>query len=193
MPSTISTSIVQSSILSFSDFPRLSAAKTLAKRTHPFLLKRSTSLSQGFSLRQSNQVFLFQNERRNPILERGLCSICFYNAKEESENNLEGKETKLDWPILKRWDVPWKWQTVALTMIACGLSFVLTGLVEAAVVPFLGLQIGALSLDEKAEILFIDQTIATAVVLGVVYGLTNTFQPLPDDLFRYGIDHAEVL
>lgn len=36
-------------------------------------------------------------------------------------------------------------------------SFVLTGLVEAAAVPYLGLQIGELSLDEKAEILFVDQ------------------------------------
>lgn len=27
----------------------------------------------------------------------------------------------LDWPILKRWDVPWKWQTVSLTSLACGL------------------------------------------------------------------------
>ncbi|RWW78762.1 hypothetical protein BHE74_00013001, partial [Ensete ventricosum] len=26
----------------------------------------------------------------------------------------------------------------------------------------------------------------TAVVLGVIYGITNTFQPLPDDVFRYG-------
>jgi hypothetical protein len=28
----------------------------------------------------------------------------------------------------------------------------------------------------------------TAVVLGVVYGITNTFRPLPDDIFRYGQD-----
>lgn len=34
---------------------------------------------------------------------------------------------------------------------------------------------------------FILCSIATAVVLGVVYGLTNTFQPIPDDVFRYGI------
>ena len=36
-------------------------------------------------------------------------------------------------------------------------SFVLTGLVESAAVPYLGLQIGKLSLDAKAEILFVDQ------------------------------------
>ncbi|XP_043725047.1 membrane-embedded CAAX protease MroQ-like isoform X2 [Telopea speciosissima] len=70
-------------------------------------------------------------------------------------------------------------------MFACAISFVLTGLVEAAVLPYLGLQIGELSLDEKAELLFVDQTIVTAIVLGVIYGFTNTFQPLPDDIFRY--------
>lgn len=36
-------------------------------------------------------------------------------------------------------------------------SFVLTGLVEAAAIPYLGLSIEKLSLDEKAEILFLDQ------------------------------------
>lgn len=36
-------------------------------------------------------------------------------------------------------------------------SFVLTGLVEAAAIPYLGLRIEELSLDEKAEILFLDQ------------------------------------
>lgn len=36
-------------------------------------------------------------------------------------------------------------------------SFVLTGLVEAAAIPYLGIRIEELSLDEKAEILFLDQ------------------------------------
>ncbi|XP_010258366.1 PREDICTED: uncharacterized protein LOC104598140 [Nelumbo nucifera] len=67
-------------------------------------------------------------------------------------------------------------------------SFVLTGLVEVALTPYLGFQIGELSLDEKAEVLFVDQAITTALVLGVVYGLTNTFQPLPDNLFCYMVD-----
>ncbi|KVI05562.1 hypothetical protein Ccrd_016121 [Cynara cardunculus var. scolymus] len=39
----------------------------------------------------------------------------------------------------------------------CPGSFVLTGLVEAAAIPYLGFQIGELSLDDKAEILFFDQ------------------------------------
>lgn len=33
----------------------------------------------------------------------------------------------------------------------------MTGLVEAAAIPYLGLRIDELSLDEKAEILFLDQ------------------------------------
>lgn len=37
----------------------------------------------------------------------------------------------------------------------------MTGLVETALVPYLGLQIGELSLDEKAEILFVDQAYAS--------------------------------
>lgn len=26
-----------------------------------------------------------------------------------------------NWPVLQRWDVPWQWQTVSLTSLACGL------------------------------------------------------------------------
>jgi hypothetical protein len=33
-------------------------------------------------------------------------------------------------------------------------------------------------------------SIATAVVLGVLYGILNTFQPLPEDVFRYGTDQS---
>lgn len=36
-------------------------------------------------------------------------------------------------------------------------SFVLTGLTEMAVIPFLGIDVEKLSLDDKAEILFLDQ------------------------------------
>lgn len=40
-------------------------------------------------------------------------------------------------------------------------SFILTGLIETAAIPYLGLKIEELSLDEKAEILFVDQRYAT--------------------------------
>lgn len=109
-------------------------------------------------------------------------------------------------------------------------SFVLTGLIEAAALQYSGLKIEELSLDEKAEILFVDQrcgiffsfnffllyacwfypfiyslpkyhslfthksnvlhflycSIATTVVLAVLYSLTKSFSPLPDDIYRYG-------
>lgn len=58
-------------------------------------------------------------------------------------------------------------------------------MVETAAVSYFGLQIGDLSLDQKAELLFLDQAIATAAVLGVVFSLTKSSHPLPDDIFRY--------
>lgn len=30
-------------------------------------------------------------------------------------------ENSDEWPILRRWDVPWEWQTVVLTMVGCGV------------------------------------------------------------------------
>ena len=35
------------------------------------------------------------------------------------------QESGLEWPILRRWEVPWEWQTVTLTSLACGLGCVL--------------------------------------------------------------------
>jgi hypothetical protein len=71
----------------------------------------------------------------------------------------------------------------------CSLdSFVLTGLVEQSVLTYVGFRAVEATVDQKAEILFLGQLSVTAVVLGVVYGITNTFRPLPDDIFRYGQD-----
>jgi len=33
----------------------------------------------------------------------------------------EPKQSSDEWPILRRWDVPWEWQTVMLTMVGCGV------------------------------------------------------------------------
>ncbi|XP_073145204.1 uncharacterized protein [Henckelia pumila] len=116
---------------------------------------------------------------------RGLFAVsCFKNDSDEKPLK---KESGLNWQILKQWDVPWNWQTISLTSLACGLSFVLTGLIEAATIPFSGIKIEELSLDEKAEILFVDQTIATAVVLGVLFSLTKSYNPLPDEIYRYDL------
>ncbi|XP_039126359.1 uncharacterized protein LOC120262334 [Dioscorea cayenensis subsp. rotundata] len=118
---------------------------------------------------------------------RRILSTCFCSAREKPESSAVEKDSTSVWPILKRWDVPWQWQTVVLTMFACGLSFALTGLLEAAVLPYLGFRAGEVSLDEKAEIVFVGQFAVTTVVLGVVYAITNSFQPLPDDVFRYDL------
>ncbi|KAG6429706.1 hypothetical protein SASPL_107759 [Salvia splendens] len=121
------------------------------------------------------------------LQKRGLCGICCYKDNDSKESVKE--ENRLEWRILKRWDVPWNWQTISLTSLACGISFsdsfVLTGLIEAEAVEYSGIQIEELSLDEKAEILFLDQGIATTVVLAVLYSLTKSFSPLPDDIYRY--------
>ncbi|XP_076953476.1 uncharacterized protein LOC143627575 [Bidens hawaiensis] len=116
-------------------------------------------------------------------VKRRLASVCFYESNDSS--NRKGSE--LEWPILQRWDVPWEWYTVSLTSLACGLSFVLTGLVESVALPNLGFQIGELSLDEKAQILFFDQALATAVVLATLYSITNTSERNPDDVYRYDL------
>ncbi|XP_010523459.1 PREDICTED: uncharacterized protein LOC104801795 isoform X2 [Tarenaya hassleriana] len=124
--------------------------------------------------------------RRLVDVNRRLKSVCFFNAGKESGG--EGKEaSSSEWPILQRWEVPWEWQTVSLTSLACGLSFVLTGVTEMAVLPYLGIKIEELSLDEKAEILFLDQGITTAAVLGVIFTVAKTFDPLPEDIFRYDL------
>ncbi|KZV29921.1 CAAX amino terminal protease family protein [Dorcoceras hygrometricum] len=146
---------------------------------------------------------------RVPPTRRLLAISCFKNHSDEKPL----KKSGLDWRILKRWDVPWNWQTISLSSLACGLrlsftlfkdymqsvgilswqtkyssdSFVLTGLIEAATIPFSGIKIEELSLDEKAEILFADQAIATAVVLGVLFSLTKSYFPLPDELYRYDL------
>lgn len=81
--------------------------------------------------------------------------------------------------------MPWPWQTVTLTSLACGISFVVTGLIETQALPVFGTLFAELTLDEKAEVLLVDQGVTTAVVLGVLFSFTKSFQPLPDDIYRY--------
>ncbi|XP_014490222.1 uncharacterized protein LOC106752955 [Vigna radiata var. radiata] len=139
-----------------------SSFKTISKQSHAFLHR--------------NPFFL---HHLNLGSKRALSSVCFSNAGD--------KESGLEWPILRRWEVPWEWQTVSLTSLACGLGFVLTGLTEAIALPYLGIKPDVLSLDDKAEILLLDQGITTAVILGIIYSVANTFQPLPEDLFKYDL------
>lgn len=36
-------------------------------------------------------------------------------------------------------------------------------------------------------------SITTAVVLGILYGIANTFRPLPEDIYRYGISFSALV
>ncbi|KHN17369.1 hypothetical protein glysoja_034780 [Glycine soja] len=141
-----------------------SSFKTISKQSHAFL-HRNPSLQRHLSLGS----------------KRVLPSVCFFNTEDKSDSKESG------WPILRRWEVPWEWQTVSLTSLACGFGFVLTGLTEAIALPYLGIKPDVLSLDDKAEILLLDQSITTAVVLGIIYSVANTFQPLPEDFFKYDL------
>ncbi|KAK7813991.1 hypothetical protein CFP56_004037 [Quercus suber] len=58
---------------------------------------------------------------------------------------------------------------------------------KAVAIPYLGICLEDLNLDEKVEILFLDQGITTAVVLGVLYTIANKFQPLPEDVYHYDL------
>nr|ACL54593.1 unknown [Zea mays] len=85
---------------------------------------------------------------------------CYYSY--DTENGLptpspdKGKSSD-EWPILRRWDVPWEWPTISLTMVACAVSFLLTGIAEQSILEQLGFRAGETTLDEKAEILFLGQ------------------------------------
>ncbi|CAL9057145.1 uncharacterized protein LOC135677332 [Musa acuminata AAA Group] len=148
--------------------------------------------TRGSLLRESKWLPLLRSGEKRRRLSNTITNsvtACFYNANDKLKPASSGddEDSEVEWSVLRRWDVPWSWQTVSLTMMACGVSFVLTGLVESSLLPYLGFQDRELSLDEKAEILFAGQFSVTAVVLGVIYGITNTFQPLPDDVFRYDL------
>ncbi|KAL8533837.1 hypothetical protein ACS0TY_010017 [Phlomoides rotata] len=168
MAAALYTSVTCSSISTLSFSPKISPIQTRFRIAHslPFFLSAPPLKLQIAST-------------------RGHCSICCF--KNDNPKKSVEKDNDLNWRILKRWDVPWNWQTISLTSLACGLSFVLTGLIEAAALQYTGLQIEELSLDEKAELLFLDQGIATTVVLAVLYSLTKSFSPLPDDIYRYDL------
>ncbi|KAL0421090.1 UNVERIFIED_CONTAM: hypothetical protein Slati_3131900 [Sesamum latifolium] len=167
MAVTLYTSFTRSSISTVRLSPKLYSPVKTHFRVSPGL--RFSPLTPALKLRITST--------------RGFCTVRCY--KDNTPQESSKKDSGLNWRILKRWDVPWNWQTISLTSLACGLSFVLTGLIEAVALQYSGLNIEELSLDEKAEILLADQGIATIVVLAVLYSLTKSFSPLPDDIYRY--------
>ncbi|PNY10589.1 CAAX amino terminal protease family protein [Trifolium pratense] len=147
-----------------------------------FITTITVSILKGFFL-----LFAFSTlEMTNLTPNYRTSCVCSANCKPLYHPD-KIRDSGLEWPILRRWEVPWGWQTVSLTFFACGLGFVLTGLVEATALPYLGIQPEVLSLDEKAELLFLDQGMATAAVLGIIYSVFNSYQPLPEDFFKYDL------
>lgn len=59
-------------------------------------------------------------------------------------------------------------------------SFILTGLVETAAIPYLGLKIEELSLDEKAEILFLDQGYGS-----LLFGLLSFYYKISEKWIKF--------
>ncbi|PKI75449.1 hypothetical protein CRG98_004119, partial [Punica granatum] len=135
-PAVAASLLAQSQLCFFSSSPGLSSGK----QARAFLRSRGASFPFLLSTRRHLRAFS-DRSRASPV----RC----YNAGEESEEKESG--SGLDWPVLRRWDVPWQWQTVSLTSLACGVS------------------------------------ITTAVTLGVLFGITRSFQPLPNDIFRYDL------
>ncbi|XP_074574374.1 uncharacterized protein LOC141830831 isoform X2 [Curcuma longa] len=176
------------SLLFRSPPPSAARPRVVAARSRTLLLLLFGPSRTAF-LRESKWLPLFRSRDSRRPLSTAITTTCFCNAddKLKSASSDGYQDSNVKWPALRRWDVPWSWQTITLTMMACGLSFVLTGLVEASLLPYLGFQGREVSLDEKAELLFAGQFSVTAVVLGVMYGITKSFEPLPDDLFCYDL------
>ncbi|KAJ1268585.1 hypothetical protein BS78_07G146700 [Paspalum vaginatum] len=123
---------------------------------------------------------------RRSVATGSFACRCLHDAEKEPPMPPPNKEKILDeWPVLRRWDVPWEWPTISLTMVACSVSFLLTGMVEQSILEQLGFQAGEATLDEKAEVLFLGQFCTTGAALGVIFGITSTFRPFSDDIFRY--------
>ncbi|XP_042420061.1 uncharacterized protein LOC122008409 isoform X1 [Zingiber officinale] len=176
--------------------PPLSAARlrVFAARGRDLLLVRRVAVS--------SRVPILCEPKRVPILGGGdsvkhlastiASTACFFSADDEQRPASSGDEqfaqvSEVKWRVLHRWDVPWSWSTITLTILACGLSVLLTGSLEASLLPYFGLEGREISLDQKAELLFAGQLSVTAVVLGVIFGITKSFEPLPNDLFRYNL------
>ncbi|KAL6513900.1 hypothetical protein OROHE_019356 [Orobanche hederae] len=161
-----------------------------------FLGLRSSQLTSALELRSTSTrgprpVLCYKNNTPDDNLKKEIGSKVgiIFNPPMLASPAIELAEmyedNAINRRILERWDVPWNWQTISLTPFACGLSCVLTETIEAAALQYLCIDIWELSLDETAEILLLSQGITTIVVLAVLYSLTKSFSPLPDDIYQY--------
>ena len=79
----------------------------------PILVKRT-----GSSLLSCRQKVVLLRPKR-----RRLASSIY--AGKEPKAKVEARDKGLEWPVIKRWDVHWPWQTISLTSLACGIRFLL--------------------------------------------------------------------
>ncbi|XP_057443607.1 uncharacterized protein LOC130735713 [Lotus japonicus] len=121
------------------------------------------------------------------LRSRSSQTLRLFISPRKSKTKLQAHQRDFgpDWPILRRWEVPWQWQTFSLTSIACALSLVLTVWLEVNALQSLEVEGDELSSDEEAVIFLVNHSFATAIVLQVLYGITNMYQPLPQDFFKY--------
>ena len=133
---TLFTSVAQYPLPTFSN-----PSRTFLKRTHTLFLNAHTNhlsrlrtttttppppLHVCFSSPKpdsQDEVITFSALPKIKTQLNNQNSNCFLLLQE----NGEGLQ------ILKRWDVPWEWQTVSLTSLACGLRCVLSFSVSISV------------------------------------------------------------
>ncbi|KAJ8445463.1 hypothetical protein Cgig2_031276 [Carnegiea gigantea] len=108
-----------------SSFSNQSKSNSLLIRPNQCL---SLSINRNFNLFSSkskpSSISLIQSPPI-PIVpgNRGLDLVSTRNSLAIVRSYHQQKGSGLDWPILRRWDVPWPWQTVILTSLACGIRF----------------------------------------------------------------------
>ncbi|EYU28749.1 hypothetical protein ABFS82_12G102600 [Erythranthe guttata] len=118
------------------------------------------------------------------ITRTNSTTFCFTNST--PDESVE-KDDELNWQVLKRWNVPWNWQRVSLTSLACVLSLHSTVLIGVVAVAYSGINIHELSPDGMAGIGFVGYGIVTAVVLAVLFSLTKSFSPITEDIYQYDL------
>ncbi|KAG2268234.1 hypothetical protein Bca52824_062789 [Brassica carinata] len=126
----------------------------------------------------------FATRRLSTVYRRKQRSACISNSGKETggEGKLQGGGS--EWRILEMGSA--MGMADSFVNFAC-LCFVLTGLTEMVALPYLGIDVQKLSLDDKAEILFLDQGLTTLAVLAVIFTVAKTFEPLPEDILRYDL------
>uniref|UniRef100_A0A0A9DQI3 Uncharacterized protein n=1 Tax=Arundo donax TaxID=35708 RepID=A0A0A9DQI3_ARUDO len=88
---------------------------------HPFPSPRNNRRPVAASVVEQLVPRLPETGRRTGRRGNFACR-CSYGTENGPPSPPPDKEKRLDeWPVLRRWDVPWKWSTISLTMVACAI------------------------------------------------------------------------